>query len=311
MHEKPKRKRSPIRRWLLVGLALVAGTVLAVWMDFEPVDTRVGAGDQPPPTRTAPTLDDLAAGKLAIVDLAWPLSDKSAYWPGDNYKPFELHTIATLEKDGVLSKAFSTPEHLGTHLDAPNHFEAGKPSVDQIPAERFFAEGVVVDVSGKASADADYRLSLDDLHAWEQAHGRIPPGAVVLADTGWSKFWSNLDRYQNRDVMSRLHFPGFSAEAVEFLIDERGVRGVGIDTLSVDHGLSRDFPVHHLLGKAERYGLENLAHLDKLPPRGFWLFVAPIKIETGSGGPVRVFAILPAGAGENGPSRAPKAAGEN
>jgi kynurenine formamidase len=93
--------------------------------------------------------------------------------------------------------------------------------------------------------------------------------------------------------MSRLHFPGFSAEAVKFLIDERGIRGVGIDTLSVDPGLSRDFPVHHLLGRAERYGLENLAQLDKLPPRGFWLFVAPVKIETGSGGPARVFALVP------------------
>ncbi len=248
------------------------------------------SGQFAPPT--SPSFEDLAAGKLRIVDLAWPLNRHSAYWPGDNYKPFELHTIATLEKDGVLSKAFSSPEHLGTHLDAPNHFERNQPSVDQIPAERFFAPGVMIDISAAASNDPDYRLSLDDVRRFEQAHGNIPRGAVVLTYTGWSKFWSDRIRYQSSDVMGRLHFPGYSAEAVQFLIDQRQVRGVGLDTMSVDYGLSRDFVVHHVLGKAGRYGLENLAQLDKLPAGGFYLFVAPMKIETGSGGPTRVFAVL-------------------
>ena len=115
----------------------------------------------------------------------------------------------------------------------------------------------------------------------------------MLALTGWSQFWNNPIRYQNKDVMSRLHFPGYSAEAVQFLIEQRQVRGVGLDTMSVDYGLSRDFAVHHVLGKAGRYGLENLANLDKLPPRGFTMFIAPMKIETGSGGPTRVFVVLP------------------
>jgi kynurenine formamidase len=282
--------------WML--LALAAGLVFATWLDAaEPAKADAA---QPP----SPSLADLASGKLTIVDLAWPLNPQSAYWPGDNYRPFELHTIATLEKDGVLSKAFSSPEHLGTHLDAPNHFEPNCPSVDQIPPEQLFAPGVVIDVSGAASADADYLLSLADVKDFEAAHGQIPTGAVVLAYTGWSKFWKLPDRYQNRDVRDRLHFPGFAPEAVDFLIRERNVRGVGLDTLSVDHGLSRDFPVHHLLGKAERYGLENLTALDKLPPRGFYLVVAPLKIETGSGGPVRVFALLP-------PSETAKASVEN
>jgi kynurenine formamidase len=306
-HQKPRRKFIPLRRVLLAALALAAGFALMLWMDARPGDQAAGA-----PERTtdrqhagAPSLDQLAAGKLAIVDLAWPLNAKSAYWPGDNYKPFDLTTIATLEKDGVLSKAFSSPEHLGTHLDAPNHFERDKPSVDQIPPAALFAPGVVIDVSGQAAADNDYLVSLDDLRRFEAEHGQIPTGAVVLANTGWGKFWGNPDRYLNRDVMGKLHFPGFSPEAVEFLIDRRDARGVGLDTLSVDHGLSRDFAVHHLLGKAERYGLENLAQLDKLPPQGFYLFVAPIKIESGSGGPARVFAVLPAG------DKKPTGAGEN
>ena len=138
----------------------------------------------------------------------------------------------------------------------------------------------------------DYLISVDDIRRFEQQHGEIPQRAIVLANTGWARFWGIPVRYQNRDVRGQLHFPGFSPEAVDFLIRERAVRGVGLDTLSVDRGLSRDFPVHHLLGKAERYGLENLTQLEKLPARGFTVFVAPMKIETGTGGPTRVFAIL-------------------
>jgi kynurenine formamidase len=288
-----------MRRWLLVGLALTGGMLINRGLELR-LATRARAADSGPlAPPAAGGFEDLVAGKLRIVDLAWPLNPQSAYWPGDNYKPFELHTIATLEKDGVLSKAFCSPEHLGTHLDAPNHFERKGPSVDQIPAEQLFAPGVVIDISAAASNDPDYRLSLDDVRRFEQTHGNIPSGAVVLAYTGWSKFWNNRTRYQNTDAMGRLHFPGYSAEAVQFLIDQRQVRGVGLDTMSVDYGLSRDFIVHHVLGKAGRYGLENLAQLDKLPAGGFYLFVAPMKIETGSGGPTRVFAILTSTGAEN------------
>ncbi len=290
------------RPWLILP-TLACSLAFSVWLDRR-ITTRADAGQDPPAVHPAagafpPTLADLAAGKLPLVDLAWPLNRNSAFWPGDNYQPFELHTIATLEKDGVLSKAFSSPEHLGTHLDAPNHFEAGRPSVDEIPPGNLFGPGVVIDVSGPVSADPDYLVTLDDVRNFEANHGRIPDGAIVLANSGWAKFWRQPARYLNRDVRDRLHFPGFAPEAVDFLIKQRNVRGVGLDTLSVDRGLSREFPVHHLLGKADRYGLENLAHLDKLPPTGFYLFVAPMKIETGSGGPARVFAILPTNGDEN------------
>jgi kynurenine formamidase len=151
----------------------------------------------------------------------------------------------------------------------------------------------VIDVSTPASMDADYRLTEADVGAWEQTHGRIADGAVVLLRTGWGRHWNNIVRYQNRDVQGRLHFPGFSAEAATLLIVERGAKGIGIDTLSIDYGLSRDFAVHHIVNRAGRYGLENVARLEQLPPRGFYLVAAPIKIETGSGGPARIFAIVP------------------
>ncbi len=217
----------------------------------------------------------------------------AAFWPGDNYKPFDVQTLATIEKDGVLSKSFYMTEHCGTHLDAPNHFEAKGQPVDQIAPDRLFAPGVLIDVSGPAAGDPDYRLRLEDVKQWEVAHGPIPRGAVVLLNTGWWRHWSTPAHYRGGDVQGQLHFPGFSPAAVRFLLSEREVRGIGIDTLSVDYGMSRDFEVHHMLGQAGRYGLENVAYLDKLPARGFYLVVAPIKLETGSGGPTRIFAILP------------------
>lgn len=243
--------------------------------------------------RPAATLQALARGELPIVDLTWTLNSENAYWPGDEYEPFELKTIATIERDGVLSKAFSTPEHLGTHIDAPNHFVRDRPSVDQIPPDRLFAPGVVLDISAAVVSDADYQLSPEDIERWEAEHGRIPDGAVVLLHTGWGRFWQDPVRYAGRDVRGVLHFPGYSPEAAEMLVDGRRAKGLGIDTLSIDHGPSRDFAVHHVVNGRGRYGLENVAHLEKLPPRGFFVVVAPIKIGTGSGGPTRIFAILP------------------
>ena len=246
---------------------------------------------------TAPTLEDVAAGKAVIVDLTYALNAKNPYWPGPGYTPFQLKPIATLEKNGVLSQAFCTPEHLGTHLDAPNHFEANRLDVSAIPAESLFARGVVIDVSGAVAADPDYRLTTAEIARWEREHGPIPSEAVVFLHTGWGAYWNNYSRYTNRDARGTMHFPGYSAEAARFLIDERKAKGVGIDTLSMDYGLSRDFVVHHVVNKAKRYGLENVANLDRLPPRGFFVVVAPIKIEHGSGGPTRIFAVVPREAG--------------
>ncbi len=239
------------------------------------------------------SLDDLAGGKLKIIDLTYPLNEKSNYWPGEKYKPFKLETIATLEKDGVLSKAFSMPEHMGTHIDAPNHFEPNQPALHQIDPKDLFAPGVVIDVRGPVAGDSDYELSRDAVLEWENEHGRIPDRAVVMLYTGWGRFWDAPARFQNKDVQGRLHFPGYSAEAARLLVGERKVRGLGIDTLSIDRGLSRDFAVHHIVNRAGRYGLENLANLDMLPAKGFLLVIAPVKIDGGSGGPTRVMAILP------------------
>lgn len=239
------------------------------------------------------TLGKLTAAEVQLLDLTHELNDKSPFWPGDDYQPFQLKTIATLEKNGVASKTFAMPEHFGTHLDAPCHFERGQPSVDQIADADLFAPGVVIDVTMAAEQDPDYRLTVEDLTHWEKEYGSIPQRAIVLVKSGWNRFWDSNVRYRNRDAMGVMHFPGFSADAAKWLLKERNIRAVGIDTLSIDHGPSRDFIVHHLINGAGRYALENVAQVEKLPPRNFFLIVAPIKIATGTGGPTRIFAVIP------------------
>lgn len=226
-----------------------------------------------------------------IVDLSYAISETLPAWPGDT-KPFEARINARAEQAGYFSRSFSMLEHFGTHLDAPIHFPPGKTAVDAIPPERLFGPAVVLEVRARVAQDADYRIQPADVQDWERRRGRIPAGAIVLARTGWAARWPDEQRYRNQDAAGVIHFPGFSLEAVQLLL-ARGVSGLGIDTLSVDYGPSKDFPVHKLSHGADLYHLENLADLSALPEAGAFLVVAPIKLAGGSGGPARVFALLP------------------
>lgn len=238
-------------------------------------------------------LEGIADGRTEIVDLTWSLNAQTPYWPGPGYAPFAYETFATLEADGVLSARFSMAEHTGTHLDAPNHFVAGQIPVDQIPPERLIVPAVVIDEREPVSANSDYQLTVADFEAWEAGHGPVGEGTFVFLYTGWDSRIADFARYQNRDPEGGMHFPGFSPEAARVLVEDRDVAGLGIDTLSVDYGLSEDFRVHAISHGAGKYHLENTANLGSLPPTGAWLIVAPIKIENGTGGPARVFALIP------------------
>jgi len=230
-------------------------------------------------------------GSTRIVDMTYAINGKLPAWPGDE-KTFEAQIVATPEKDGYLARSFWMLEHYGTHMDAPAHFPPGKFTLDQIPVAHFFGPAVVIDVREETSRDPDYRLSTARVEKWEAAHGRIPSGAVVMIRTGWASRWPDQARYRNMDENKVMHFPGFSVESAKLLV-ARGVVGLGIDTLSIDYGASKDFEVHHVDLPAGLYNLENLANLDQLPEAGAFLIAAPIKLEGGSGGPVRVFALLP------------------
>jgi kynurenine formamidase len=238
----------------------------------------------------------LATQKIAaqrpphVVDLGHPLSASDPSWEGT--PAFERTTTATLEKDGYAAGRITVDEHFGTHLDAPAHFAKNGWTVDQIPAERLYRPGVCIDVSRKAAKDTDYRVTVDDIKAFESAAGSIPPGAMVFIATGWDKFWSDRARYMNERGGVK-HFPGLSPEAVAYLAKDRQAAGIGIDTPSIDYGPSTNFEAHKVSMPLDVFHIENAAHLTSLPRTGFMVVVAPIAIRGGSGGPARVFAILP------------------
>ena len=238
-----------------------------------------------------PKLQGVPSGKTRVVDLSYAISDKLVPWPGDE-KFFEAKVNASVEKNGYFTRSFWMLEHYGTHLDAPAHFPPGKTTVDQIPVKQLFGPAVVMDVRAESGKDADYQLSVARVEEWEKRHGRIPEGAIVLLRTGWASRWPDVQKYRNQDAQGKMHFPGFSAEGAKLLIG-RKVSGLGCDTLSIDYGASADYAVHHLSLGAGLYHLENLADMSELPETGAFLVVAPIKLEGGSGGPVRVFALLP------------------
>ena len=232
-----------------------------------------------------------------VIDLTYPFDDKTIYWP--NNKPFQWEKIrwgTNASGHWYASGAFSASEHGGTHLDAPIHFaETGK-TLDQIPLEKLIGPAIVIDISAQAHINPDYELQMEDVQAWEAEHGPIAPGTLVLLRTGWGRYWSDKTRYlgsSKTEDYTTFHFPGYSAASVRFLLSERGIRGIGIDTASIDAGHSTDFPVHRIVGEANVYGLENVAALDQLPPRGAHVTALPIKIRGGSGGPVRIMATIP------------------
>ena len=204
------------------------------------------SAQQPANPETVGLLEGIAAGKTEIVDLGHSLNSRNPYWPGPGYEPFKFEIFATIEKDHVLSGRMAFAEHTGTHLDAPNHFVAGQVVRRQDPAKATFCPGCGSRRSSASRRESRLSTLPADITGFEQSHGRIPDNAVVFMYTGWDQRWDNYDRYKNADDKKVLHFPGFSPDAVKLLVDERNIAGLGIDTLSVDYGMSTDFLVHHL-----------------------------------------------------------------
>ncbi|HEV3374543.1 MAG TPA: cyclase family protein [Candidatus Acidoferrum sp.] len=235
-------------------------------------------------------LKGIPSGQTRVIDLSYAINDKLVPWPGDA-KWFEAKINATVEKNGYFTRSFWMLEHYGTHLDAPVHFPPGKMTVDEIPPRKLFGPAVVLDARAESAKDADYRVTAAHVEEWEKRNGRIPEGAIVLLRTGWASRWPDATRYRNQDEQGRMHFPGYSVEAAKLLVG-RKVSGLGCDTLSIDYGASEDFAVHRVVLGAGLYQLENLADLSEVPEAGAFLVVAPIKLEGGSGGAVRVFALL-------------------
>ncbi|MGZ9032813.1 MAG: cyclase family protein [Rhodospirillales bacterium] len=232
------------------------------------------------------------------IDFTHPFNADSVYWP--TAKMFEKETVfAGHTGVGHYYSAFNfaAAEHGGTHIDAPIHFAEGALTVDRLPVEQLIGPGVVLDVTAQAAKDVDYLVTAADIEAHERAHGRIPAGAIVLINTGRAGLYPDRERYmgtaeRGQEAVAKLHFPGLSKAGAELLV-ERRIGAVGIDTPSIDYGQSKTFEAHVALMTRNIAAFENVADMSALPPTGATIIALPMKIEGGSGGPLRLIARLP------------------
>lgn len=233
------------------------------------------------------------------IDLTWAFDEESIYWPTNI--PFTHDTVfAGMTEGGYYYSSFhfAAEEHGGTHFDAPIHFAEDGKTVDQIGLDQLIGPGILVDVRSQAADDRDYQITVEDLQSWESAHGPIPDGAIVLFNTGFWKFYPDKLKYTGTDLtgqegVDNLSFPGIHPDAATWLIENRNILAVGLDTPSIDYGKSTDFMTHRILFAHGLTAYENLAHLDELPADGFWIMALPMKIRGGSGAPLRIVGFVP------------------
>ncbi|HEY5884127.1 MAG TPA: cyclase family protein [Pyrinomonadaceae bacterium] len=235
----------------------------------------------------------------SVVDLSYAFDATTVYWP--TAEPFKL------EKDfeGTTDKGFyysayrySSAEHGGTHIDAPVHFAKGRNTVDAIPLSQMIGPAVVVDVTAQVEKNRDYQVTENDFRSWERRHGRIANGSIVLLRTGFGKFYPDRKKYLGTDqrgekAVASLHFPGLHPAAAKWLTENRYIKAIGLDTPSIDYGQSTLFESHRILFEKNIPAFENVANVDQLPLKGFSVVALPMKIKGGSGGPLRIIAIIP------------------
>jgi kynurenine formamidase len=248
----------------------------------------------PAPVAAAPAFPD---GEL--VDLSHTYDQTTIFWP--TAAPFALETVSAGMTPGgyyYAANNFSTSEHGGTHLDSPIHFAEGKATVDRIPLNRLVGPAVVIDVTAQADANPDYLITVADLEAIEKQDGPIPPNAIVLLRTGFSRRWPDASKYlgtaeRGEAAVAKLHFPGLHPDAAKWIVANRPIRAIGIDTASIDYGQSTSYESHRALFASEIPAFENLTSLERLPKRGATVIALPMKIGGGSGAPLRAIAIVP------------------
>ncbi|MDZ8136118.1 MAG: cyclase family protein [Nostoc sp. DedQUE04] len=226
-----------------------------------------------------------------VIHLSHVIDIDIPQWSGDPTVEFE--TVAELNNDGYYLRRFSLGEHSATHINAPNSFHSSAVGIDQYPAQSLVVPAVVINVCQATAVNPDYALTVADVLAWEAEYGEISAGCVVILNTGWQKKWLDKSAFLNHDAQGIPHFPGFGSDATQFLLDERQIVGVGIDTHGVDPGQDNSFTINRLVLEKPRIVLENLTNLDQLPPKGTTLAIAPLRLRGGSGSPVGVLALVP------------------
>ena len=251
----------------------------------------------PQPSESQPAFASFSAGQL--VDLSHTYDASTLFWP--TAQPFALQKVADGETPGgyyYAANNFSAAEHGGTHIDSPVHFARGRLTVDRIPLDTLMAPAVVVDVTQSSAKQADYQVTAEDFARFEREHGEIPAGSIVLLATGFASRWPDAQAYlgtaeRGDAAVAKLHFPGLHPDAAKWLVTNRSVKAVGIDTASIDFGQSTLFETHRTLMARDIPAFENLASLDRLPSTGALVIALPMKIGGGSGAPLRAVAILP------------------
>jgi len=245
-----------------------------------------------------PSRGDSLFEDVTIIDLSHAYGADTIYWPTEDDFRLDREAAGITEKGyWYAANKFTSAEHGGTHIDAPEHFAEGHWTVDEIPLRRLIGPAVVVDVVAQCTKNPDYAIGVGDLTAWEDEHGRIEPGTIVLFRTGFGPYWPDRARYlgtaaRGPDAVADLHFPGLGPSAAKWLVEERGVHAVGLDTASIDPGQSTLFETHRTLYAANVPAFENLAQLERLPARGFDVIALPMKIRGGSGAPLRAVAVM-------------------
>jgi kynurenine formamidase len=248
--------------------------------------TAAGLAVAPSLAFARPSLQEMSE----IVDLTHVLNPSVPTYPAPTV-PLTVETIVTIKDNGFYKQAWTFDEHSGTHMDIPAHFVEGGDTVDKYAANLLVSPAVVIDIAARAEDDPDTQVTVDDLTNWESANGEIPPGAVVLMYSGWESRWNDQDAFRGSDADGGLHFPGFSGEAAQFLIEERDIHGIGVDTLSLDYGQSTTFDTHLTILSAGKYGIENVANLAQIKDKKATVVAGIPRYENGSGGPCRVLAL--------------------
>ncbi|MGM3307354.1 cyclase family protein [Anabaena sp. WFMT] len=219
-----------------------------------------------------------------LIDIGIP------QWPGDPVVKFT--TVAELQDDGYYLRRFSLGEHSATHINAPSSFHGNGMGVDEYSAQSLVVPAVVIDICKQAAVNPDYLLTIADILTWEAEFGTIGADNIVLLYTGWQVKWLDKNAFLNQDAEGNMHFPGFGSDATEFLITERQIAGVGIDTHGVDSGQDTNFTINRLVLAKSRIVLENLTNLDQLPPQGTTLIIGVLRLRGGSGSPAAVMALF-------------------
>jgi kynurenine formamidase len=227
-----------------------------------------------------------------VHDLTHPLSPSFPIIPIPGLTfPFRISEVASVAKNGVYSNKWELIEHNGTHIDAPSHFIAGQFDLDQFAPVNFVCPIAIIDVTERATQNRDLEITPDDILAWETMHGRLPGNAAVFMRSGWDRKVATADAFIGMDASGTMHFPGFSAETCAFLVQERDIAGVGVDTISFDPGFDKDFNAHKALFRGGKWGIECLANLDQVPASGAIAVIGMPKVKGASGSPCRVYAF--------------------